>query len=114
MLETAMNAVHIVGRGNEVKPLKIEVVINQQKVEIEIDTGAAVTLVNEVTFKALWSKRKALGLPQVQLQTYSGKSLTLVGETDVKVRYGQQVASLPLIIVKGKGPNLFAETGCRT
>ena len=44
---------------------------------------------------------------QVQLRTYSGESLTLVGETDVKVRYGQQVASLPLIIVKGKGPNLF-------
>ena len=49
MLETEMNAVHIVGVGNEVKPLKIEVVINQQKVEMEIDTGAAVTLVNEAT-----------------------------------------------------------------
>ena len=45
--------------------------------------------------------------PKVQLRTYSGESLTLVGETDVKVRYGQQVASLPLIIVKGKSPNLF-------
>ena len=109
MLETAMNAVHIVGRGNEVKPLKVEIVINQQKVEMEIDTGAAVTLVNEATFKALWSKRKASGLrrPQVQLRTYLGKSVTLVGETDVKVRYGQQVAFLPLIIVKGKDPNLF-------
>ena len=86
-----------------------EVVINQQKVEMEIDTEEAVTLVNEATFKALWSKRKAPGLrrSQVQLRTYSGESLTLVGETDVKVRYGQQVASLPLIIVKGKGPNLF-------
>ena len=71
-----MNAVHIVGRGNEVKPLKVEVVINQQKVEMKINTGAAVTLVNEATFKALWSKRKAPGLrrPQVQLRTYSGKS----------------------------------------
>ena len=33
--------------------------INQQNVEMEIDTGTAVTLVNEATFKALWSKRKA-------------------------------------------------------
>ena len=108
MLETAMN---IVGHGNDVKLLKVEVMINQQKVEMEIDTGATVTFVNEATFKALWSKRKAprLRRPQVQLQTYSGESITLVkvGETDVKVRYGQQVASLPLIIVKGKGPNLF-------
>ena len=116
MLETAMNAVHIVGRGNEVKPLKVEVVINQQKVEMEIDTGAAITLVNEATFKALWSKRKAPGFrrPQVQLRTYSGESLTLVGETDVKVRYGQQVAFLPLIIVKGKGPNLFSRNWMQT
>ena len=59
MLEMAMKAVHVVGRGNEVKPLKVEVVINQQKVEMEIDTGTAVTLVNEATFKALWTKRKA-------------------------------------------------------
>ena len=51
MLETAMNAVHIVGRGNEVKPLKVEVVITQQKVEMEIDTGAAVTLVNELLLR---------------------------------------------------------------
>ena len=49
-----MNAVHVVGVA-----IKVEVVINQQKVEMEIDTGAAVTLVNEATFKALWSKRKA-------------------------------------------------------
>ena len=42
MLETATNAVHIVGRGNKVKPLKIEVVTNQQKVEMEVDTRAAV------------------------------------------------------------------------
>ena len=75
-----MNAVHILGRGDEVKPLKVEVVINQQKVEMEIDAGAAVTLVNEATFKALWSKRKGPSLhrPQVQLRTYSGKSLWLV------------------------------------
>ena len=43
----------------------------------------------------------------MQLRTYSGESLTLVGETDVKARYGQQVAFLKLIVVKGKGPNLF-------
>ena len=52
--------------------------------------------------------------PQVQLQTYSGESLTLVGETDMKVRYGQQVASLPLIIVKGKSPNLFGRNWMQT
>ena len=54
-----MNAVHVVERGNKVKPLKVKVVINQQKVEMVIDNGAAVTLVNEATFKAVWSERKA-------------------------------------------------------
>ena len=48
MLVTAMNVVQIMGCGNEVKPLKVEVMINQQKVEMEIDTGAAVTLVNKL------------------------------------------------------------------
>ena len=49
------------GDGNRVKQHKVEVMINQQKVEIEIDSaaGAAVTFVNKSDFKALWSKRKA-------------------------------------------------------
>ena len=80
ILETAMNTVHIVGRDNEVKPHKLEDVINQQKMAMGIDTLGAVTLANEATFKALWSKRKTpcLRRTQVQIWTYSEESLTLV------------------------------------
>ena len=47
------------------------------------------------------------------LHTYSGEPLAIVGQAEVQVQYGEQELQLPLIIVGGKGPNLFAlvETG---
>ena len=46
---------------------------------------------------------------EVQLRTYSGESIEVLGETDVTVSYEQQQAQLPLIliVVRGTGPSLF-------
>ena len=38
----------------ESKPLQVEVVINGQPLTMELDTGAAVTLVSEETFQHKW------------------------------------------------------------
>ena len=66
MIETAMNAVHLVECGNEVKPLKVKITINQQKVEMLIDTWEAVTVVNKANCKKLWYKWKAKELRSQQ------------------------------------------------
>ena len=41
------------------------------------------------------------------LKTYSGERLRAVGETDVKVEYERQKASLTLTVVAGDGPSLL-------
>ena len=38
---------------------------------------------------------------------YTGKPLSVNGMLDVEVTYGPQQATLPLIVVQGKGPSLF-------
>ena len=45
--------------------------------------------------------------PGVRLHTYSGEQLEIIGEVVVRVWYETQVAKLPLIVVRGNGPNLL-------
>ena len=49
----------------------------------------------------------ALSHTGVKLHSYSGESVPLVGTAQVTVKYQGQVATLPLIMVKGEGPSLL-------
>ena len=46
--------------------------------------------------------------PAVTVRTYLWEELELVGETRVRVHYGQQEEALNLLVVKGNGPNLLS------
>ena len=76
-------------------------------VEMEIDTGAALSLVSEATFKKLWKEKPALAPTQVRLCFYSGQPIPVVGSVKVNVVYKQQSARLPLLVVQGDGPSLL-------
>ena len=43
----------------------------------------------------------------VRLHSYSGESIPVVGTVNVVVKYGNQTATLPLLVVKGAGPSLL-------
>ena len=73
---------------------------------MELDTGAAVTFVSELTFQRKWSN-VTLQTSTARLHTYSGEPLPVVGQAEVQVQYGEQELKLPLIVVGGKGPSLF-------
>ena len=72
---------------------------------MELDTGAAYTLVSETIFNQFW--KRELQPSQVRLTAYSGDEIPVVGSTEVCVNYGSQVATLPLLVVKGEGPSLL-------
>ena len=48
-----------------------------------------------------------LGKTNVQLQTYLGEAIPVMGSTVVQIEYEGQTIDLPLIVVKGKGPTLL-------
>ena len=76
---------------------------------MEIETGAAVSLISEATYFQLWAGNRfpKLEPSALKLRTYSGEELKLVGEAAVKVTYGQQEEDLSLQVVKGNGPSLL-------
>lgn len=87
-------------------PIQVQVVIDECNVDMEVDTGASVTIMSESKFYNLWPGR-SLDKTEVRLQSYSKETIPVLGSTQVSVCYDNQVAQLPLIVVKGTGPTLL-------
>ena len=96
-------------RDKLVEPLNITVIANGIRLPMQIDTGAAVSVISEITYYRLWStiKRPPLQNTSVQLRTYSGEKLPVRGQVQVQVSYRGQEARLRLVVVAGKGPTLM-------
>ena len=74
--------------------------------EMEVDTGASLSLVAEETYLRHWAHRE-LQQSQLRLCTYSGELLEVMGSLRVRVHHGGQDINLPLTVVKGNGPSLL-------
>ena len=90
-------------------PLKVDGV----NLQMEVDTGASVSLMSEKQFKRLWPTRQ-LQASSIHLRNYSNELIPVVGKVDVQVTYEGQVATLPLVIVEGDGPTLFGRNWLQT
>ena len=89
----------------EGKPLQTTVDVEDHPFMMEIDTGAAVSLINETTYKS--QSKLPLQSLMVQLRMYTGETISVTGEILVKVQSGRQSHSFPLLIVPGQGPSLL-------
>ena len=77
---------------------------------MKLDTGSAVTLVSEHMYKSKWPETP-LQISSAKLCTYSNESLEVLGQIEATVQYNEQIAKVPLIVVKGNGQSLFGEIG---
>ena len=96
-------------KGSRVAPFIVPLKIDGKPCSFELDTGAGVSLIGEVEFRKLWSRRSAPALRRgrVTLSTYTKDPVPVLGECDVRVRYEGQRKQLTLIVVKGDGPSLM-------
>ena len=89
-------------------PLMVKVALDGRAVDMELDTGAALSVFSDAVFRRLWPN----GGPDlepcaVRLKTCSGEPLSVCGQAVVNVEYGGSSTRLPLVMVKGAGPCLF-------
>ena len=96
---------HVLVTGHS-RPLEVKVTLDGKRLMMELDTGAAVSLISAATFYRLWPGRQ-LEESTTKLCTYSKKPLKVVGVAQVEVKHGSSVASLPLVVIEGNGPDLF-------
>ena len=75
---------------------------------MEIDTGAGLSLVSEATYREKCPD-ETLEQSSKKSYSYSGEAIPVLGSMTVCVTYKSQVATLPLLMVKGEGPSFFGK-----
>ena len=92
-------AVFTVGR-NSPSPITVPLEINDTQVTMEVDTGAAVSLMPARVFSTHFPDQQ-LAPSNVSLKTYTGEPVKVLGEADMKVKYeGQPPQKLTLVVVE--------------
>ena len=86
-------------------PFVLRIQVDDQPIQMEIDTGASVSILSSETYKEKFSE-KPLQPSSVVLQTYAEDPLTNSGSLTVEAQYNAQKMKLPLLVVEGNGPNL--------
>ena len=84
-------------RKCEPPAIKLDVMMNNTKIIVEVDTGASATMINKSTFHQIWPKQK----PDL-LRTYTGEKVPLLGTVKTTIKYQDQTTTLPVLIVKGQ------------
>ena len=73
---------------------------------MEIDTGAAVSLISQTTQEDLFPSAR-LDKSSLVLRTYTAETIPVLGQMEVEVRYGEYTGHHKLYVVRGKGPPLL-------
>lgn len=79
-------------------PIMLDVEIDNNPIQMELDTGSAASVMSLATFKTI-SKRK-LQSSNVRFRSYSNEVITPIGESLVEVTYGSQTHNLTVYVVK--------------
>ena len=98
--------------GKMVDPILVTVILDKVSVVMELDTGAACTLMSKSMYEQLWpvvSERPMLYSSGAKLRVYGGSRLKVSGEIVVTARIGNspKSCSAKIIIVDGEGPCLL-------
>ena len=93
---------------SKTEPIAIHLTINDRDLEMELDTGASVTIMSERTYRSLWPvDPPPLAPSSMALKTYTGERIQVRGCAQVRDGYKGQRAELPLLVVGGRGPSLL-------
>ena len=89
------------------KPIIVTLELKGKSVDMEVDTGAAISLMSEAAQKKLFPQAK-LQKTTLRLQTYTtAETLSVLGTLEVLVNYGNYMGKHILVVVNGNGPTLF-------
>ena len=100
--------VYTMAQWKDGNPMYVEVMIEGQQVKMELDTGAAVSLLQYQVYQENFA-HLPLDKTQVRLKTYTGERVLPRGPIKVEVRKEIESARLPLLVVDGTGPLLFGQ-----
>lgn len=103
-VQASVSVKGIVSPGLE--PVKISMHVQDVPLEMELDTGATVSVMSFDQFRQMFPSSKVMPTT-LKLRTFNGAIVQPVGVAHVAVNYGEQKAQLPFYIMREKGPPLL-------
>ena len=92
------------------KPITVNIVADGKNLGMDLDTGAAVSVMSEQTYHSLWPKGgPSLQPTTINLRTYTGEPIRVKGSISLMVEHNHQKLTLPKVVVEGSGPILFGQ-----
>ena len=101
------DAYHIFAvRSKSCKPIIRTITINGVPTPMELDTGAAYSVITQKTYQRIAQQKGASDLEpsDLKLRSYSGQ---LLGQLPVVVTHGEKQYELYVLVVDGEGPDLL-------
>ena len=98
---------HMERKGKSQPPYIVSVSLDGRSTQMEVDTGATLSLVSETTYGKLWKVPPKLKPTTTRLSTYSGQRLVVLGTLSAEVQYEAQQVVLSILVVQGSGPTLL-------
>ena len=98
---------HVHQKRTVTPPYSVKVTLDDALLEMELDTGAAVSIISKATYQQLWEVTPKLMPTTTCLRTYSGQHLVVLGTLKVDVQYEAQQVDHSILVVEGSGPSLF-------
>ena len=100
--------IHVIGaeQWKTNAPVFVTCEVEGKSIKMELDIGAAVSLLPYTIYQSQFN-HIPLKMTMARLKTYSGEPLALRGQISVKVKKGETVVQLPLLVVEGQGPPLM-------
>ena len=83
------------------KAIKVNVTLGNEIVPMQLDTGAAVSIISENTYSRVLQKYP-LQTSSITLKSYTGDLIPIAGKADIPVTYGEQHFTLPVVVACGE------------
>lgn len=103
--EEVYDMYHMVGRGHN--SYQICVNLENRNVQMEVDTGAARSIMSHNDFCKLMGTQVTTEPSKVILRSYGGQELKVKGKVQVQVAFKEENKKLELLLVEGNGPPLL-------
>ena len=95
---------------SENHPLTVKVNINNVNLQMEVDTGATLSIISEKTYKRLWPIKRLTPLlkySDITWKMYAGEQIEVLGSIDINATYLNQKKQLLFLVVSGDDPLIY-------
>ncbi|XP_068150236.1 uncharacterized protein [Drosophila tropicalis] len=85
------------------------IIINKRKCQFEVDSGSAITMIDEAMFRYIWpTDRPNIQDCSLEFTDYQKNRIPVIGIVDMSVQYDNKyIPNLPLVVTSSGGSNLL-------